>query len=136
MSASRRISGSRSDKVSFTAFLAPSFQDFANREGKEFYVILVTKHKFKTTKHKGPAVGPDLGVALPVCLSNGEAIAPDLGLEVLEKKAMKAQKRLSRAQRGSQRRKQTKQHLADIKRKQARRRTTLTKHRKMWSLLM
>ena len=96
------------------------------REGKEFYVILVTEHKFKTIKHKGAAVGLDLGVALPVCLSNGEAIAPDLGLEALEKKARKVQKRLSRAQRGSQRRKQTKQHLADIKRKQARRRTART----------
>ncbi|MDA9160057.1 transposase, partial [Rhodobacteraceae bacterium] len=96
------------------------------REGKEFYVIFVTVHKFKTIKHKGPAVGLDLGVTLPVCLSNGEAIAPDLGLEVLEQKARKAQKRLSRAKRGSQRRKQTKQHLADIKRKQARRRTART----------
>ena len=96
------------------------------REGREFYVILVTKHKFKTMKHKGEAIGLDLGVALPVCLSNGEAIAPDLGLEVLEQKARKAQKRLSRAKRGSQRRKQTKQHLADIKRKQARRRTART----------
>ena len=96
------------------------------REGREFYVILVTEHKFKTIKHKGPAVGLDLGVALPVCLSNGEAIAPDLGLETLEKKARKVQKRLSRAQRGSQRRKQTKQQLADIKRKQARRRTART----------
>ena len=56
------------------------------REGREFYVILVTEHKFKTIKHKGPAVGLDLGVALPVCLSNGEAIAPDLGLETLEKR--------------------------------------------------
>ena len=96
------------------------------REGREFYVILVTKHDFKTIKHKGEAIGLDLGVALPVCLSNGEAIAPDLGLEVLEQKARKAQKRLSRAKRGSQRRKQTKQHLADIKRKQARRRTART----------
>jgi len=96
------------------------------REGREFYVILVTEHKFKTIKHKGAAVGLDLGVALPVCLSNGEAIAPDLGLEALEKKARKVQKRLSRAQRGSQRRKQTKQRLADIKRKQARRRTART----------
>ena len=96
------------------------------REGREFYVILVTEHKFKTIKHKGAAVGLDLGVALPVCLSNGEAIAPDLGLEALEKKARKVQKRLSRAQRGSQRRKQTKQQLADIKRKQARRRTART----------
>ena len=96
------------------------------REGREIYVILVTEHKFKTIKHKGAAVGLDLGVALPVCLSNGEAIAPDLGLEALEKKARKVQKRLSRAQRGSQRRKQTKQQLADIKRKQARRRTART----------
>ena len=96
------------------------------REGREYYVILVTKHEFKAIKHKGAAVGVDLGVKLPVCLSNGESVAPDVGLEVLEQKARKAQKRLSRATRGSQRRKQTKQRLADIKRKQARRRTART----------
>ena len=96
------------------------------REGREFYVILVTKHECKAIKHKGAAVGVDLGVKLPVCLSNGESVAPDVGLEVLEKRARKAQKRLSRATRGSQRRKQTKQRLADIKRKQARRRTART----------
>ena len=96
------------------------------REGQEFSVVLVTKHEFKVIKHKGAAIGLDLGVKLPVCLSNGESIAPDIGLEALEQKARKVQKRLSWAKRGSQRRKQTKQHLADIKRKQARRRTART----------
>ena len=96
------------------------------REGKEYYIILATEHKAKAVKHKGADVGVDLGVKLPVCLSSGEHIGPDHGLEVLEKKARKAQKKLSRAKRGSQRRTQARERLAAIKRKQARRRTART----------
>ena len=96
------------------------------REGRAFYVILVTECVFKKIEHKGEAVGLELSVVLPVCLSNGEAIAPDPGLEVLEKKVRKAQKRLSRAIRGSKRSKKTKHRLADIKLKQVRRRTART----------
>ena len=50
-------------------------------------------------KHAGEAIGVDLGVKLPVCLSNGEASWPDNGLEELEKKSEKHKKKLSCARR-------------------------------------
>ena len=62
------------------------------REGHEYHVILVTEHTIKSVKHAGEAIGVDLGVKLPVCLSNGEASWPDNGLEELEKKSEKHKK--------------------------------------------
>ena len=59
------------------------------REGDEYYVILVTEHPIKSVKHAGEAIGVDLGVKLPVCLSNGEASWPDSGLEEPGKKLNK-----------------------------------------------
>ena len=70
------------------------------REGNEFYVILTTEHEAKLVKHKGEAIGVDLGVKLPVCLSNGEAVTADAGLEVLEQQSRQAQRALSRATKG------------------------------------
>ena len=96
------------------------------REGTEYYVILVTQHKVKEVKHTGGDIAVDLGVSLPVCLSNGEHIGPDHGLEVLDAKARMAQKKLSRAKKGSIRRHKAKLHLGALKRKQARRRTART----------
>ena len=68
----------------------------------------------------------NLGIKLPVCLSNGEASRLDGGLEELETKVKKAQKKLSRAMKGSRRRQKSKAHFATIKRKQARIRTAKT----------
>ena len=62
------------------------------RDGYEYHVILVTEHPIKSVKHAGEAIGVDLGVKLPVCLSNGEESWPDSGLEELETKVRKAQK--------------------------------------------
>ena len=109
------------------------------REGDEYYVILVTKHPTKSVKHAGGAIRVDLGVKLPVCLSNGEASWPDSGLEELETKVRKAQKKLSRATKGSRRRQKERAHLAAIKRKQARRLTAKTQTKllpKMWGVFV
>ena len=92
------------------------------REGDEFYIVLVTEHCFPERKHLGPAVGVDLGVSLPVALSTGETIFPDIGLERLEDRARRAAKVLSRRKKGSRRREKQKRHLAKIRRRQARRR--------------
>jgi putative transposase len=61
-----------------------------------------------------PAVGIDLGVSLPVALSNGEAWGPDEGLRRLDARKRRLQRELSRCKRGSKRRQQRKLKVGRI----------------------
>ena len=95
------------------------------REGSEFYIVLVCAQATTALPHPGPAVGIDLGVALPVTLSTGEHILPDLGLKALEERARAEGRKLSRLRRGSRRRERQKRRLAALRRRAARRRAAL-----------
>ena len=93
------------------------------KEGNRWYVCLTCDQgEREIAPDCDSAIGLEWSVDAPITLSDGTCMEPDPGLDRLEELAKRAQKKVSRSQRGSNRRRKRVTRLAAIKRKQAARR--------------
>ena len=93
------------------------------KEGSRWYVCLTCDQgEREINPDCDSAIELEWSVNAPITLSDGTCMEPDPGLEVLEEKAKREQRKVSRSQRKSNRRRKRVARLAATKRKQAARR--------------
>ena len=93
------------------------------KEGNRWYVCLTCDQgEREIDPDCDSAVGLEWSVDVPITLSDGTCMEPDPGLEVLEEKARREQRKVSRCKKGSNRSRKRVARLAATKRKQAARR--------------
>ena len=93
------------------------------KDGRWFYVCLTCDQgKREIAPDCNNAIGLEWSVAAPITLSDGTRMEADPGLEVLEEKAKREQRKVSRCKKGSNRRRKRVARLAATRRKQAARR--------------
>ena len=98
-------------------------QALITKEGNRWYVCLTCDQgEREIDPDCDSAIGLEWSIDAPITLSDGTCMEPDPGLEVLEEKAKREQRKVSRCKKGSNRRRKRVARLAAIKRKQAARR--------------
>lgn len=95
------------------------------KEDDKWFICLSTKRVAPELKNRGYEIGIDVGIKKPMALSNGEfpMTSDILDCEIeTQEKMIGAQKKLSKAKKGSKRRIKAKKRLASLCRKRARQR--------------
>ena len=93
------------------------------KEGNRWFVCLTCDQgEREIDPDCDSAIGLEWSVDVPITLSDGTCLEPDPGLEVLDEKAKREQRKVSRCKKGSNRRRKRVARLAATKRKQAARR--------------
>lgn len=92
------------------------------REGDRWFICVAAEIVLTPRPVPGGAVGIDVGVAVPLMTSEGEALPVDRTPLHLEKRRRRLQRELSRCRRGSRRRAKRREKLATIARRIAARR--------------
>ena len=116
----------RIGRVAYNRYMKPRGrfgQASITKEGNRWYVCLTCDQgEREIDPDCDSAIGLEWSVDVPITLSDGTCMEPDPGLEALEEKAKREQRKVSRCKKGSNRRRKRVARLAATKRKQAARR--------------